>query len=92
MGLRPFSYLHTLHSRPAPPRAYNLVSQNQWLLYDSGKLFPVTVSHVQIGVAHAADFYLNQDFVRRRFRSRHVPSTKGDLNAAERRPSSRSSI
>ena len=40
-----------------------LMPENQRPLGDSGKLLPIAVRHVQIGVANPASFDLNQDLI-----------------------------
>ena len=40
----------------------NLVAKNERLLDDSGQLHPVRIGNMQIGVAHPAGFYCDEDF------------------------------
>ena len=66
------TFSHALHrGAPLHHAAYNLVPQNQGLLYDAGQLLPVAVSHVQIGMTDTANLHLDQDFVYANFRARY---------------------
>jgi uncharacterized protein (DUF779 family) len=44
--------------------AHDFMPQDQRLLYDARQLLPVAVGHVQIGMAHTANLYLDQDIIR----------------------------
>ena len=43
--------------------ADDLVAEDERLFYNAGELGPVAIGNVEIGVAHATDFDLDQDFV-----------------------------
>jgi hypothetical protein len=66
------AYLYTLDCRASLYHpAYDLVAEDQRLLYNAGQLRPIAVGHVQIGMTDAANLYFDQDFVLGTLRPRH---------------------
>jgi len=57
---------------PLHHTAYDFVSEDQRFLYDAGKLRPVAIGHVQIGMTDAANLHLDQDLVRGRLGPGHI--------------------
>jgi len=49
----------------------DFVAENQWSLYDCRQLRPIPIGDMQIGMAHAARFDLDQDFLGPRLRRVH---------------------
>jgi hypothetical protein len=71
------SDLHTLHRRADLDNGTDyFVPEDKRLFDDPGQLRPIAICDVQVGVAHAANFNLDQNFAFRGFGNRNILNRK----------------